>query len=168
MCIRDRVGAEAFHGKGAGDADFLLVLIGFVVEELVIGLGGDGGVDLLLPGDALLPPLFMQLFGFRGPALVCFARDLPFLPVLLQHLVELAAERFELLLEALQEKLEPLRGELNKVLKKNWEEWQIPREADESWPAEAKKLHEQWWEQRIARQQEIDASIAAKADHEFL
>ena len=31
-----------------------------------------------------------------------------------------------------------------------------------------KKLHAQWWEQRIARQKEIDASIAAKADFEYL
>ena len=29
-------------------------------------------------------------------------------------------------------------------------------------------LHAQWWEQRIARQREIDASIAAKADFEYL
>ena len=28
--------------------------------------------------------------------------------------------------------------------------------------------HAQWWEQRIARQTEIDASIAAKADYEYL
>ena len=27
-----------------------------------------------------------------------------------------------------------------------------------------KNLHEKWWKQRIARQKEIDASIAAKAD----
>ena len=29
-------------------------------------------------------------------------------------------------------------------------------------------LHARWWEQRIARQREIDASIAAKADYEYL
>ncbi|KAA3623472.1 MAG: site-specific DNA-methyltransferase [Proteobacteria bacterium] len=67
-----------------------------------------------------------------------------------------------------QETIEPLRSQLNKALKKNWEEWEIPREAAENWPAEAKRLHEQWWEQRIARQREIDASIAAKADFEYL
>ena len=32
----------------------------------------------------------------------------------------------------------------------------------------AKKLHAEWWQQRIARQKEIDASIAAKADFEYL
>ena len=31
-----------------------------------------------------------------------------------------------------------------------------------------KSQHAQWWEARIARQREIDASIAAKADYEFL
>ena len=67
-----------------------------------------------------------------------------------------------------QEKLEPLREKLNKTLQKNWEEWEIPREADASWPAEARSAHGQWWEQRIARQQEIDASIAAEANFEYL
>lgn len=70
--------------------------------------------------------------------------------------------------ERFQEKLEPLRAQLNKALKKTWEEWEIPREAAESWSSEAKRLHMQWWEQRIARQKEIDASIAAKADFEYL
>ena len=32
----------------------------------------------------------------------------------------------------------------------------------------AKHLHEEWWKLRIARQKEIDASIAAKADFEYL
>ena len=64
--------------------------------------------------------------------------------------------------------LEPLRQELNAALGTNWEEWEIPREADEGWPPEVKMLHEIWWQQRIARQQEIDASIAAKADYEYL
>ncbi len=67
-----------------------------------------------------------------------------------------------------QESLEPLRAQINKALNKHWEEWEIPREADKDWSAEAKRLHEQWWEQRIARQREIDASIAAQADFEYL
>lgn len=70
--------------------------------------------------------------------------------------------------ERFQEELEPVRQQLNETTKKNWEEWEIPREADENWSAEAKKLHEHWWAQRIARQKEIDASIAAKADSEYL
>ena len=70
--------------------------------------------------------------------------------------------------EKFQEKLEPLRDQLNKALKQKWEEWEIPREADDDWSAEAKKAHTEWWKQRIARQKEIDASIAAKADFEYL
>ena len=70
--------------------------------------------------------------------------------------------------EDCQAKLEPLREALNKTLKQNWEEWEVPREADEQWPAEAQQLHADWWEQRIARQREIDASIDAKASYEYL
>ena len=115
-----------------------------------------------------------------------------------------------------QERLEPLREELNAALNREWEEWEIPREAGDPWPeaatkawgkvqaarsdgekssalrelnkaldrdyalddvppqprdpwaAEASDLHGLWWEERIARQKEIDASIAAKADYEYL
>jgi adenine-specific DNA-methyltransferase len=51
---------------------------------------------------------------------------------------------------------------------RGWEEWEIPREATADWPEEAKKLHGDWWAARIARQKEIDASIAAKAEFEYL
>ena len=67
-----------------------------------------------------------------------------------------------------QATLEPLRKVLNDALKQNWEEWEVPRDADRDWPAEAQRLHASWWEQRIARQREIDKSIAAKATYEHL
>src|SRR5262249_49970111 len=51
---------------------------------------------------------------------------------------------------------------------KHWLEWEIPRKADQAWPESAKTLHAEWWEARIARQREIDASIAAKAEFEYL
>ena len=133
--------------------------------------------------------------------------------------------------ERRQETLEPLREDLNALLDRNWEEWQIPREAGDPWPEaatrawntlkasedgragdgdaagathrgppdaatdldtlnkaldrrytledlpdrpydpwqpEAMEAHRLWWEARIARQQEIDASIAARADVEYL
>ncbi|MDH5511512.1 MAG: hypothetical protein OEZ32_14325, partial [Nitrospinota bacterium] len=89
--------------------------------------------------------------------------------------------------ENFQQKLEPIREKLNSALGRSlppdashrppsgrvalagaWEEWQIPREAEEKWSAKAKELHAEWWELRIARQKEIDASIAAKADYEYL
>ena len=124
--------------------------------------------------------------------------------------------------EKFQQTLEPLRAQLNATLGKSWEEWEIPREAEDPWsestqtifyqlkaeqsrgedanpkklgewlqginhnlkrnyslqslpdrpadpwPDPAQKLHAEWWEQRIARQREIDASIAAKAEFEYL
>jgi adenine-specific DNA-methyltransferase len=63
-----------------------------------------------------------------------------------------------------QEQLEPLREKLNTALKQTWQEWEIPREADTKCPAAARKTHEEWWKLRRARQQEIDASIARRAD----
>ncbi len=84
-----------------------------------------------------------------------------------------------------QATLEPLREKLNAALNKNWQEWEIPRELPVmgSAPAnikndsysrtvdggqEAKTLLTAWWQARIARQREIDASIAAKAEFEYL
>ena len=64
--------------------------------------------------------------------------------------------------------LEPLRSKLNTALKMSWQEWEIPREVDAKWSDAAKKVHADWWQARIGRQKEIDASIAAKAEFEFL
>ncbi len=47
-------------------------------------------------------------------------------------------------------------------------EWEVPREAPADWPETAKKPLADFWETRIARQKAIDASIAAKAEFEFL
>jgi hypothetical protein len=55
-----------------------------------------------------------------------------------------------------QQILKPLREQLNAALQQNWEEWQIPREADDKWSEEAKRLHADWRQQRIARQKAID------------
>jgi adenine-specific DNA-methyltransferase len=70
--------------------------------------------------------------------------------------------------EQWQAKLEPLREALNAALQKSWHEWELPRDADARWPDATKKLHGDWWQARIARQQEIDASIAARAEFETL
>jgi adenine-specific DNA-methyltransferase len=74
----------------------------------------------------------------------------------------------DVIYEKWQAVLEPLRDALNKALKKRWEEWEIAREVDPSWPAEAKENHALWWKGRIRRQEQIDASIAAKAECEYL
>ena len=47
-------------------------------------------------------------------------------------------------------------------------EWEVPREPPADWPAEAGDSLTAFWDARIARQKEIDASIAAKADFEYL
>ena len=70
--------------------------------------------------------------------------------------------------EDYQGRLEPLRMGLNNLLGTNWEEWEIPREAEEDWPEEVNIVHTAWWEHRIERQRKIDASIAGKADNEYL
>jgi len=70
--------------------------------------------------------------------------------------------------EKWQATLEPLREQLNTALDKVWQEWEIPREAQPTWSDEAKSVHANWWDARIARQKEIDASIAANADSEYL
>jgi len=44
----------------------------------------------------------------------------------------------------------------------------LPQEAVAPWPPKAKKALEDFWKARIARQKEIDASIAARADTEYL
>jgi adenine-specific DNA-methyltransferase len=72
-----------------------------------------------------------------------------------------------------QETLEPLREQINKSFGKDWQEWEIPRNLDDvggnaSAREGIKKYLEDWWDARIARQKEIDASIAAKADSEYL
>jgi adenine-specific DNA-methyltransferase len=70
--------------------------------------------------------------------------------------------------EKYQQTLDPLRQASNAVLGEHWEEWEIPRYWTDVWTKEAHAAHAAWWEQRIARQKEIDASIAAKAEYEYL
>jgi len=70
--------------------------------------------------------------------------------------------------ERWQARLEPLREKLNATLRKEWQEWEIPREPESKWPDIARTVHGDWWQARIARQREIDASIAAKAELEYL
>ncbi len=70
--------------------------------------------------------------------------------------------------EKWQIKLAPILEKLNIILKQKWQEWEVPREVGERWPAASIELHAEWWKTRIARQNEIDASIAAKAEYEYL
>ena len=72
--------------------------------------------------------------------------------------------------ERYEEELAPLRAELSEVcgLTNTLEEWEVPRERPEDWSPATEPLIAEFWERRIARQTEIDASIAAKAEYEYL
>ena len=88
--------------------------------------------------------------------------------------------------EKWQETLEPLLEQLEVVVSEEWKEegrkthhsslstnhplaeWEVPRDLPDDWPPEATPLHKEFWTARVARQREIDASIAAKADYEYL
>ncbi len=79
-----------------------------------------------------------------------------------------------------QPDLDKLRAEINKLAKQKWEEWEIPRESPsprEATPqgagrgqgeGEITTLLKKYWEVRRERRKEIDASIARRADTEFL
>lgn len=73
-------------------------------------------------------------------------------------------QEIDLIYERWQEKLEPLRSRINQILGKSYQEWEMPLEAK----GEAAALLEEWWQGRRARQSEIDASIARRADTELL
>lgn len=47
-------------------------------------------------------------------------------------------------------------------------DWEIPREAPKDWPSATQAPLEAYWQARIERQKEIDASITAKAEYEYL
>lgn len=60
-------------------------------------------------------------------------------------------------------------GKLNALLRRNYTLETLPAAPVDPWTdPEAIKLHAGWWEARITRQKEIDASIARAADVEFL
>ncbi|HMA71221.1 MAG TPA: hypothetical protein VKP67_07015 [Xanthobacteraceae bacterium] len=57
---------------------------------------------------------------------------------------------------------------LNANLKRAYTVEMLPPRPADPWPSEPTRLHKEYWEARIARQKEIDASIAAKAAFEYL
>jgi adenine-specific DNA-methyltransferase len=83
-------------------------------------------------------------------------------------------EEIDAIHEKFQPQLEALRTEINQVLGKAWEDWQIPREMpltptlSQEAREQASGLMAKWWKMRGERQKEIDASIAARADTELL
>jgi adenine-specific DNA-methyltransferase len=70
--------------------------------------------------------------------------------------------------ETWQSTLAPLLEQLNTALGKAWQEWEVPQDVGPGWSDHAKILHANWWDARVARQKDIDASISAKADPEYI
>jgi adenine-specific DNA-methyltransferase len=77
-------------------------------------------------------------------------------------------DKWQVTLAPLAERMKDEGGRMKKPPINGWQEWEIPREAGIDWSDSLKKMHAEWWSARIARQKEIDASIAAKAEYEFL
>ena len=62
-----------------------------------------------------------------------------------------------------------LLDELNAMLGRSYTLESLPERPADPWPEEEHQtLHAEWWKGRGARQKEIDASIAAKANYEYL
>ena len=57
---------------------------------------------------------------------------------------------------------------LNTELGRNYTLDDLPDQPRDPWAPETTELHRQWWKLRIARQREIDSSIAARAEYEYL
>ena len=74
----------------------------------------------------------------------------------------------DIIWEKWQATLGPLLDRLTEALDEAWEEWEVPREAENGWSIEAMELHTRWWEARRERQMEIEASIARNAEIEYL
>ena len=91
----------------------------------------------------------------------------------------------DVIYERYQALLDPLRQQINQALGTAYEEWEMPRELPqapvrpepvEGHPVMVRQAHHErmpdllaeWQRQRMARQQAIDASIAARAEYEFL
>ena len=77
--------------------------------------------------------------------------------------IDVLWEKHEERLGALRDQLSVASGQV-----KTLEEWEIPRERQADWLPTTETLITAFWKGRATRQQEIDASIAAKADYEYL
>ena len=77
--------------------------------------------------------------------------------------IDVIWEKYEERLASLRDQLSVASGQTTTL-----EEWEVPRERPENWPLATESLLSEFWATRVARQREIDASIAAKADHEYL
>ena len=73
----------------------------------------------------------------------------------------------DLIWEQCRETLESLRAALNDALGQNWDEWQIPLRADDSWPSGAAEIHHRWKAAFVNRRNKINEAIAANGNCEY-
>jgi adenine-specific DNA-methyltransferase len=85
-------------------------------------------------------------------------------------LIDIIWEKWEAVLAPLRLRLSEASGQWSVVSgqKGPIEEWEVPRSRPENWPPATDSLLTEFWEARIARQNEIDESIARAADVELL
>lgn len=83
-------------------------------------------------------------------------------------------EEIDEIYEKYQGELEDLLQQINSLTGKKWEEWELPREIPEKLKLseevgiKTQKIIQDWWQLRSQRQNEIDDSIARKADYDML
>jgi len=77
--------------------------------------------------------------------------------------IDVIWDKWELRLAPLRDQLSVASGQKNTL-----QEWEVPRERPHNWPPATQPLITAFWDARIARQQEIDKAIAAKAEFEYL
>jgi adenine-specific DNA-methyltransferase len=65
-------------------------------------------------------------------------------------------------------KIQQALTQLNNTLKKNWKEWEIPRNAEKDWPHAAKMWHSEFWRLKTEKKKEIDRVIRENAPQEVL
>ncbi|MFB0560009.1 MAG: site-specific DNA-methyltransferase [Candidatus Lokiarchaeia archaeon] len=67
-----------------------------------------------------------------------------------------------------QPRIDEALRELNKILGKEWKEWEVPRKAEDNWSSEAKGVHQHFWKYKKGKRNDIDKIIQRNAHQEVL
>jgi len=77
-------------------------------------------------------------------------------------------EEIDAIYERVHPKIEESLAELNRILGRSMEDWEVPRDWDESWPQDAKYHFDQFWRLKREMQEAMDKSIQKNAQQETL